>query len=104
MGKTVKNRGMSLKVKQFSFMDKYGEHEAAEGHKLLVVRTEWENIIPLQLVGQLGLATKYMIWAVNNIVFPNFDSKITVNTYKIRFGQKLRMLPLCLQSAGCRAG
>ena len=34
-----------------------------------------------------------MIWAVNNIVFPNFDLKITINTYKIRFGQKLRMLP-----------
>lgn len=62
LGKTVKNRTMRLKVKQFCFMDKYGEHEAAEGHKLLVVRTEWENIIPLQLVGQLGLATKYMIF------------------------------------------
>jgi hypothetical protein len=35
-----------------------------------------------------------VIWAVNNIVFPQFDSKITINTYKIRFGQKLRMHPL----------
>ena len=35
-----------------------------------------------------------MIWAVNNIVFPHFDLKITINTYKIRFGQKLRMHPV----------
>ena len=38
-----------------------------------------------------------MILAVNNIVFPNSDSKITINTYKIRLGQKLRMLPWILQ-------
>ena len=37
-----------------------------------------------------------MILAVNNIVFPNFDSKITINTYKIRLGQKLRMHPFGL--------
>ena len=35
-----------------------------------------------------------MIWAVNNIVFPHFDLKITINTYKIRFGQKLRIHPV----------
>ena len=34
-----------------------------------------------------------MILAENNVVFPNSDSKITINTYKIRLGQKLRMLP-----------
>ena len=33
-----------------------------------------------------------MILAENNVVFPNSDSKITINTYKIRLGQKLRML------------
>ena len=33
-----------------------------------------------------------MILAVNNVIFPNSDSKITINTYKIRLGQKLRML------------
>ena len=35
-----------------------------------------------------------MILAENNVVFPNSDSKITINTYKIRLGQKLRMLPV----------
>ena len=35
-----------------------------------------------------------MILAVHNIIFPTFDSKITINEYKIRFSQKLRMLPL----------
>ena len=34
-----------------------------------------------------------MILAENNVVFPNSDSKITINTYNIRLGQKLRMLP-----------
>ena len=39
-----------------------------------------------------------MILAENNVVFPNSDSKITINTYKIRLGQKLRMLPIDRES------
>src|SRR5215469_7628986 len=53
------NRGTRLTVFNGARSASYGALHAKAGRSLLILNTEWENIIPLMLAGELKLATTY---------------------------------------------
>src|SRR5882724_10528307 len=55
------NRGVRLTVFNAARTAAYGSLSAPAGRSLLVLNTEWENVIPLTLSGELKLATTYAV-------------------------------------------
>lgn len=59
--RTGQNRAVRLTIGYVSLLDRFGKYQADPGRQLLVVQTNWKNIIPLKLVGEKKLPTKYQI-------------------------------------------
>ena len=55
------NRALQLSIGQYTIRKKYGKYKVLDDHSLMILATTWENIIPLKLVGEIGLATKYVL-------------------------------------------
>src|SRR4051812_17935816 len=55
------NRGVRLTVLNAARSASYGAVRAGAGRSLIVLNTEWENIIPLTLSGDLKIATTYAV-------------------------------------------
>lgn len=57
----ARNRAVRLKIEGTATQDAVAKVPAGAGKKLLVLTTEWENIIPLVFVENTGLATQYQV-------------------------------------------
>ncbi|HVR76041.1 MAG TPA: hypothetical protein VMT52_17045, partial [Planctomycetota bacterium] len=85
----AENRGASLTVLSAVFLSTYGNLESGAGRKLLLLDTEWENIIPLTVVEVEKVPTEYRI--------PNLADHL----YLVVNGSRLERL---LPEAGTIAG
>jgi hypothetical protein len=58
---SAKNNAAEVKITELSLVEQIGNVSASLGEKLLVLKTEWENIIPLKVIRQRPTPTKYQI-------------------------------------------
>jgi hypothetical protein len=72
------NRGARLTVLNGARLQSYGDAHAKSGRSLLILNTEWENIIPLTLAGNLKLATTYSVPNLADHVYLVIDGKTVV--------------------------
>jgi hypothetical protein len=72
------NRGTRLTVFNGARSSSYGALHAKPGRSLLILNTEWENIIPLSLAGELKLATTYSVPNLADHLYLLIDGKQVV--------------------------
>ena len=58
---SARNRAAELRVQSVALLDRRGETQASPGHKLLVIQSEWENVIPLTMAAEKAIPTMYQI-------------------------------------------
>jgi Mg-chelatase subunit ChlD len=56
-----RNRAADLRISSAGLLSEYGGIKAAGGSHLLVIGTQWENLIPLTLIYQKHVPTEYQI-------------------------------------------
>ncbi|HLL89578.1 MAG TPA: hypothetical protein VK324_09760, partial [Tepidisphaeraceae bacterium] len=61
LGSEAANRGVRLTVVNASLATEYGGATATEGGRLLVVGTQWENIIPWTIIEERKVPTEYQV-------------------------------------------
>jgi hypothetical protein len=89
LGLSAQNRGAHLTILNGCITSNYANIPAAAGKKLLVLASEWENIIPLTLIEQKQVPTAYKI--------PNLADHL----YLVVDGSRLsRLHPSANQMAG----
>ena len=63
------NRGADIELLSAGLFNHFGDLSASEGHTLLVLRSSWENNIPLILKQNQGLATEYRFPALGDHLY-----------------------------------
>ncbi|MBI4586274.1 MAG: VWA domain-containing protein [Planctomycetes bacterium] len=61
LGLSAHNRAVRLRIPGMALQASYGEVQAPRGRQLLVLDTEWQNLIPLTLVYENQVPTEYRI-------------------------------------------
>ncbi|MEZ0263241.1 MAG: VWA domain-containing protein [Phycisphaerae bacterium] len=71
---TAANRGARLTILNGSVAPAYGSLKAGEGKQLLILATEWENVIPLVQVKDEQHATMYSVPTLSDHVYLVYDA------------------------------
>jgi len=71
---TAGNRGAKLTILNGSVAPSYGSLNAGEGKQLLILATEWENVIPLVQVKDEQHATMYSVPALADHLYLVYDN------------------------------
>ena len=69
------NRAARVTVHNVAAVDTYGSHKAPPGRTLLVVSTEWENVIPLTVIDEQKIPTTYKIPNLADHVYLVLDGR-----------------------------
>lgn len=77
----MSNRGADIRIQAAGLFDRFGELEAKPGNVLLVLRSEWENTIPLILMRDKGVATTYLIPNLGNHLYAVVNGKRLARVY-----------------------
>ena len=70
------NRGVSLTVRGYRVAPEYGGLKPAAGGSVLVLDTEWRNIIPLTLIYDRQIPTEYRIPNLGDHLYLVFDGSV----------------------------
>jgi Mg-chelatase subunit ChlD len=69
IGASAHNNGVELRVGQMSVADQLGDVKPSAGGKLLVLKTEWENIFPLTMVDGRPTPTMYKVLRLSDHLY-----------------------------------